>query len=79
MKFGSYYGKSLIFPFLLVEVWSVAGHEGFGGVLLWRISWTIEAEAPVPNGLGLFCLVELEEHCTTTLEFQPFSIIPVKQ
>ena len=52
---------------------------GFGGVLLWRISWTIEAEAPVPNGLGLFCLVELEEHCTTTLEFQPFSIIPVKQ
>ena len=79
MKLGSNCCKSLIFPFLLVEVWSVAGHEGFGGVLLWRISWTIEAEAPVPNGLGLFCLVELEEHCTTTLEFQPFSIIPVKQ
>ena len=77
MKLGSNCCKSLIFPFFLVEVWCVAGHEGFGGVLLWRISWTIEAEAPAPNGLGLFCLVELEAHCTTTFELQPLYVLHV--
>ena len=67
MKFCSYYGKSLIFPFFLVEVWSVAGHEGFSGVLLRRVARTIENETLFLNGFGLFCLVELEEYCATTL------------
>lgn len=65
MKFGSEYFKSLVFAFFLIEVWSVAGHEDFGGVLLWCIARTIEAEAPLPNSLGLFSSVELEEHGAT--------------
>ena len=65
MELGSEYFKSLVFPFFLVEVWSVTSHEDFGGVLLWCVARTVEAEAALPNGFGLLRLFKLEEHCAT--------------